>query len=265
SWDFFAELVIQTDSNNAIREHARSAAYAAQNLSANRSHPSGSRGGDNASSSHSIPSSTQPNQDLHPHSTPSQRNDRSTNTLNISSSAPSQQSHLQAHLAHPESHEPDPDIDPIEDSNITPDVTNDIPESIEEESFQGYATVPPEAPLGWLYTLAAKSPSVFSTFVRDYQGILDSGSSKHLFNQKQIFWNFNPKAVLSIGTANCGSLETHGKGLVKIRVTNVKFPDKSFIITLEDAHYAPDCPVNLFSFGTFLESGMRMYYEGNEG
>ncbi|EEB94723.1 hypothetical protein MPER_06417, partial [Moniliophthora perniciosa FA553] len=60
-------------------------------------------------------------------------------------------------------------------------------------------------------------------------------------------------------------MNTRGRGLVKIRVKDIRYPDKSFIVTLEDAHYAPECPINLFSFGSFLEAGMRMYYEGNEG
>ncbi|KAG7095152.1 hypothetical protein E1B28_005931 [Marasmius oreades] len=157
------------------------------------------------------------------------------------------------------------DPDPLHNSEDDDNHVTVNTAEMNEESFDDYLLEPPDVPPGWLSSLITESPVVFSALVREYQGILDSGSSKHLFNDKQLFWNFDLSTFLSIGTPNCGKLSTHGRGTIKIRLNDVHFPEKTFIITLEDAHYALECPINLFSFGTFLECGMQMYYDGNEG
>ncbi|KAK7051171.1 hypothetical protein VNI00_004671 [Paramarasmius palmivorus] len=217
SWEYFADLVLQTDSNNTIRESARSSTYASQHA-ANRNRPNVSRGGDTSNTRTSTTTNTR---DRQPNTPSSNQNSRSTSSHPQSSN--STQPRPQAHLAQVDSQLPsETDIDHTVDESInTADVNSDIQEAI-EESFQAYSSMPPDTPPGWLYTFAAESPLVLSAFIRDYQGILDSGSSKHLFNSKQLFWDFNPKERLSIGTANCGSLETHGKGIVKIRVSDVR-------------------------------------------
>uniref|UniRef100_A0A0W0FRS7 Retrovirus-related Pol polyprotein from transposon TNT 1-94-like beta-barrel domain-containing protein n=1 Tax=Moniliophthora roreri TaxID=221103 RepID=A0A0W0FRS7_MONRR len=158
--------------------------------------------------------------------------------------------------------EPD-QLDHIDNTTVNHNVTVDS--SANEETFSSYSMEPPVTPPGWLMALLVESPFILTAFVYEFQGILDSGSSKHLFNDSHYFWDLDLSQMLSIRTANCGSMETCGRGLVKIQVKDICYPDKSFIINLDDAHYTPECLINLFSFGSFLESGMQMYYEGVEG
>ena len=67
---------------------------------------------------------------------------------------------------------------------------------------------------------------------------------------------YSEKAV-SIGTANCGSLEALGTGDVEFRHP---FGERHIIFTLKDCLYAPSAPINLLSVGTLAERGMSCLF-----
>jgi hypothetical protein len=53
--------------------------------------------------------------------------------------------------------------------------------------------------------------SAFSSMLALFNGLLDSGCTNHIIRDQSLFYNYVPKAI-SIGTANCGTLEALGTG-----------------------------------------------------
>lgn len=85
-----------------------------------------------------------------------------------------------------------------------------------------------------------------------YNALLDSGCTHHIVRDRTLFRNYIPQPV-SIGTANCGSLEAHGTGDVEFQYV---FGDRRVIFTLRGCLYAPSAPINLLSVGALAERGM---------
>ena len=85
-----------------------------------------------------------------------------------------------------------------------------------------------------------------------YNALLDSGCTHHIVRERSLFRNYIPQPV-SVGTANCGSLEAHGTGDVEFRYI---FGDRRVIFTLRGCLYAPSAPINLLSVGALAECGM---------
>ena len=85
-----------------------------------------------------------------------------------------------------------------------------------------------------------------------YNTILDSGCTHHIIRDRTLFRNYADRA-LSIGTANCGSLEALGTGDVQFRYP---FGDRFVTFTLRGCLYAPTAPINLLSVGALTERGM---------
>ncbi|KAJ8089835.1 hypothetical protein PM082_018411 [Marasmius tenuissimus] len=173
-----------------------------------------------------------------------------TQTVNRPPSKPNKPNHSECPQKHQNNSPTGSSHPQAPSSPCTPTVNDnaatvsDIPLFNNEKSFDGYWAASPDTPPGWLTTLIAQGPVALSALLREYQGMLGSGSSKHLFNDRRLFWNFDANAVLSMGTANCGSLQTHGKGM-KMRVQDLCSLKESFMVILNDAHYAPDCLVSL--------------------
>lgn len=89
-----------------------------------------------------------------------------------------------------------------------------------------------------------------------YNALLDSGCTHHIVRDRTLFRRYNAQAI-SVGTANCGSLEALGTGDVEFRHP---FGDQHIIFTLKGCLYAPSAPINLISVGTLAERGMLCFF-----
>ena len=89
-----------------------------------------------------------------------------------------------------------------------------------------------------------------------YNALLDSGCTHHIVRDRTLFRNYTPQPV-SIGTANCGSLEALGTGDVEFRYTS---GERRVIFTLRSCLYAPSAPINLLSVGALAERGLSCLF-----
>jgi hypothetical protein len=89
-----------------------------------------------------------------------------------------------------------------------------------------------------------------------YNALLDSGCTHHIVRDRALFRNYIPQAV-SVGTANCGSLEALGGGDVEFCYVH---GDRQVIFTLRGCLYAPSAPINLLSVGALAERGMSCIF-----
>jgi len=89
-----------------------------------------------------------------------------------------------------------------------------------------------------------------------YNALLDSGCTHHIVRDRLLFRSYSAK-VVSIGTANCGSLEALGTGDVEFRHP---FGERHVIFTLKGCLYAPSAPINLLSVGALAERGMSTLF-----
>ena len=98
--------------------------------------------------------------------------------------------------------------------------------------------------------------SAFVSVLSLFNALLDSGCTHHIVRDRSLFYNYTPKSI-SIGTANCGTLDALGTGDVDFRSL---FGTKSVIFTLRGCLYAPSAPINLFSVGALVERGMSALF-----
>ena len=82
-----------------------------------------------------------------------------------------------------------------------------------------------------------------------YNTLLDSGCTHHIVRDHTLFQSYSAQAV-SVGTANCGSLEVLGTGNVEFCHP---FGDHHIIFTLRGCLYAPSAPIYLLSVVTLAE------------
>ena len=82
-----------------------------------------------------------------------------------------------------------------------------------------------------------------------YNALLDSGCTHHIVRDHTLFRHYSAKPV-SVGTANCGSLEALGTGDVEFRHP---FGEWHVIFTLKGCLYVPSAPINLISVGALAE------------
>jgi hypothetical protein len=100
-----------------------------------------------------------------------------------------------------------------------------------------------------------KSASMVS-MVSLYNALLDSGCTHHIVPDRRLFRSYVAKPV-SVGTANCGSLNALGTGDVEFRYP---FGNHHVIFTLRGCLYAPDAPITLLSVGALVERGMSCLF-----
>ena len=115
-----------------------------------------------------------------------------------------------------------------------------------------------------------KSVSLAS-MVSLYNALLDSGCTHHIVRDRHLFQSYSEKSI-SVGTANCGSLEALGTGDIEFRYP---FGNQHVIFTLRGCLYAPSAPINLLSVGALVERGMsclfslggitKVFYPENHG
>ena len=89
-----------------------------------------------------------------------------------------------------------------------------------------------------------------------YNALLDSGCTHHIIRDRALFRNYTQQSV-SVGTANCGSLEALGTGDVEFRYIT---GERQVIFTLRGCLYAPLAPINLLSVGALAERGMSCLF-----
>ena len=82
-----------------------------------------------------------------------------------------------------------------------------------------------------------------------YNALLDSGCMNYIIQDHSLFHTYVSQEV-SIGTANCGSLDAIGTGDVKFRFS---FGKKNVVFTLHGCLYAPSTLINLLSVGALVE------------
>jgi len=92
--------------------------------------------------------------------------------------------------------------------------------------------------------------------------VLDSACTQHIIHDRSLFWSYDPAGAKSVGTANCGTLETLAAGDVKLRLT---VDDGSGVPihvnwTLRNCLHTPDCPINLISVGMLNEARMSVNF-----
>ena len=68
-----------------------------------------------------------------------------------------------------------------------------------------------------------------------YNTILDSGCTHHIIRDRARFRNY-AECALSVGTANCGSLDALGTGDVEFRYS---FGDRSVTFKVDAFHFRP--------------------------
>ncbi|GLB34019.1 hypothetical protein LshimejAT787_0109030 [Lyophyllum shimeji] len=95
----------------------------------------------------------------------------------------------------------------------------------------------------------------FATHMQQYNSLLDTGCSGHIFTDRRAFWSYDTAAATPVLTANCGSLPTLARGEVRLRVTCTD--GKIIILRFRDCLHAPSCPINLLSVGAMTERGIE--------
>ena len=108
------------------------------------------------------------------------------------------------------------------------------------------------------YALASVDSSHLAlvSFAGLYDSLLDSSCTHHIICDCTLFHSFTGKSI-SVGTANCGSLDAQGTGDVVFRHP---YDTHSITFTLWDCLYAPMAPINLLSVGALVEHGMSCLF-----
>ena len=89
-----------------------------------------------------------------------------------------------------------------------------------------------------------------------YNALLDSSCTHHIIRDRTLFLNYTAQSI-SVGMANCGSLDVLGSGDVKFCYP---FGDHFVTFTLHGCLYAPSAPINLLSVGALVERGMSCLF-----
>ena len=98
--------------------------------------------------------------------------------------------------------------------------------------------------------------AAFVSLAHLYNALLDSGCTHHIVRDQTLFRNYTAQTI-SVGTANCGSLEALGTGDVEFRHP---FGGRHITFTLRACLYAPSAPINLLSVGALAERGMSCLF-----
>ena len=85
-----------------------------------------------------------------------------------------------------------------------------------------------------------------------FNALLDSGCTHHIVKDRSLFSNYVSKPI-SVGTANCGSLQALGTGDISFRSP---YGDRHVVFTLRGCLHALDAPIHLLSVGALVECGM---------
>ena len=150
-----------------------------------------------------------------------------------------------------------PHIDAVlDDELVIPPIAN-LCVTSPNIDFRGdlYDSAFPKFPRFAFASIDFRSAAMVSMVSR-FNALLDSGCTHHIVRDRGLFRSYTPKAI-SVGTANCGSLEALGTGDVEFRYP---YRDRHVIFTLRGCLYAPSAPINLLSVGALVERGMSCLF-----
>ncbi len=88
-----------------------------------------------------------------------------------------------------------------------------------------------------------------------YANILDSGTSSHLFKDRNVFWTYEATQARSMRTANHGVLQTSASGDCLVRFT---LRGVTTMVKLRDCLHAPSACLNLLSVGRMTSAGSKV-------
>ena len=94
------------------------------------------------------------------------------------------------------------------------------------------------------------------SLVNLYNALLNSGCTHHIIRDRTLFQSYAAQTI-SVGTANCGSLEALGNGDVEFRHP---YGEQHITFTLRGCLYTPSAPINLLSVGALTERGMSCLF-----
>ena len=94
--------------------------------------------------------------------------------------------------------------------------------------------------------------SALASMMSLYNALLDSGCMHHIIRDHALFSNYVSSSI-SVGTANCGSLEALGTG-------GYPYHDHHVVFTLRSCLYAPAAPINLLSVDALVKHGMSCLF-----
>jgi hypothetical protein len=100
------------------------------------------------------------------------------------------------------------------------------------------------------------SSTAFISLTTLYNALLNSGCTHHIIRDRSLFRNYSAQAI-SVGTANCGSLEALGTGDIDFTYSS---GDRRVTFTLRSCLFAPTAPINLLSVGALAERGMSCLF-----
>ena len=84
---------------------------------------------------------------------------------------------------------------------------------------------------------------------------LDSGTSSHLFKDRNVFWTYNVTQARAMRTANHGVLQTEASGDCLVRFT---LKGVTTTVKLRDCLHAPSACINLLSVGRMTATGSKV-------
>ena len=135
-----------------------------------------------------------------------------------------------------------PVVPPLSDSDyFLPPLANLCVTSFPANDDRGdlYIRCDSKFPFHVAYTSTFLQPTVLLSMTGSYNALLDSGCTHHIIRDHSLFQNYLPKSI-SVGTANCGSLDVLGSGDVEFRYP---FGNRFIIFTLCGCLYAPTVPI----------------------
>ena len=133
----------------------------------------------------------------------------------------------------------------IPSSATNPDIIQDL-----------YISCDSEFPTLALSGLVDFENSSFLLLTNLFNALLDSGCTHHIIKDRSLFLNYMPKDI-SVGTANCVSLQALGTGDVAFCSP---YGDCCILSTLCGCLHAPTSPINLLSIGALVECGMSAIF-----
>ena len=134
------------------------------------------------------------------------------------------------------------------------------PISAESISYSSYAMSTIIKPSNSESTLI--TPAFLTSSNITQNSVLDLACTQHIIRDRNLFWTYDPTGAKSVGTANCGTLETLAAGDVKLWLTidNGDRPPIHINWTLRNCLHAPGCPINLISVGTLTDARMNVNF-----
>ena len=152
-----------------------------------------------------------------------------------------------------------PTPDPLIDDLLLPPIANLCVTSFPTNSdvpFDLYFPSDPKLSYPLAYASVDFQSTALLSMVSLFNALLDSSCTHHIIRDRALFRNYIAKEI-SVGTANCGSLDALGCGDVDFRYP---YRGQHILFTLRGCLHAPTAPINLLSVGALVERGMSCLF-----